>query len=91
MRIDFDPDKSARNARERGLPFTAVERFDWMGARYLEDTRHDYPERRFVVVGYLDQRLHVVCCTPIADGVRIISLRKANQREVRRHEQATDG
>ncbi len=90
MRIDFDPDKSAKNERERGLPFTVAERFDWEGALYAEDTRHDYPERRFVALGRIGQRVHVVCFTPIADGVRIISFRKANAREVRRYEQASD-
>jgi len=91
MRIDFDPDKSARNERERGLPFTAVECFDWEGALYTEDTRHDYPERRFVALGLIGQRIHVVCFTPIDGGVRVISFRKVNAREVRRYEQATDG
>ncbi|MBZ9539793.1 BrnT family toxin [Modicisalibacter tunisiensis] len=91
MRIDFDPDKSARNERERGLPFTAVERLDWEGALYTEDTRHDYPERRFVALGLIGQRVHVVCFTPVDGGIRVISFRKANAREVRRYEQATDG
>ncbi|MCG7599723.1 BrnT family toxin [Halomonas sp. McH1-25] len=90
MRIEFDPDKSARNERERGLPFTVAERFDWEGALYAEDMRYDYPERRFVALGRIGQRVHVVCFTPIDGGVRIISFRKANAREVRRYEQATD-
>ncbi|GAB2788259.1 BrnT family toxin [Halomonas shantousis] len=90
MRIDFDPDKSARNERERGLPFTAAEHFDWEEALYTEDTRHDYPERRFVALGRIGQRVHVECFTPINGGVRVISFRKANEREVRRYEQATD-
>jgi uncharacterized DUF497 family protein len=91
MRIDFDPDKSARNEQERGLSFSVVERFDWEGALYTEDTRHDYPERRFVALGRIGQRVHVVCFTPIDGGVRIISFRKANAREVRRYEQTANG
>ncbi|MCK0715961.1 MULTISPECIES: BrnT family toxin [Chromohalobacter] len=90
MRIDFDPNKSARNERERGLPFKAVEHFDWEGATYEPDTRHHYPEPRFVAVGRIGDRVHVVCFTPIEGGVRIISFRKANLREVRRHEKAID-
>jgi uncharacterized DUF497 family protein len=87
MVIDFDPAKSARNASERGLPFTLVSEFDWQGAVFSEDTRHPYPERRFVALGYVGERLHVVCFTPIEGGVRVISFRKANDREVRRYEQ----
>ena len=87
MRIEFDPGKSERNARERGLAFDRAEDFDWEGALYREDDRRAYPERRFVAIGLLDDRLHVLCFTPIAGGVRIISLRKANAREVKRHEE----
>lgn len=91
MIIDFDPDKSARNERERDLPFTAVERFDWEGALLTEDNRFAYPERRFIALGKIGQRVHMVCFTPIEEGIRVISLRKANPREVRRYENATHG
>jgi hypothetical protein len=85
--VEFDPQKSERNASERGLPFEQAADFDWENAAYAEDSRFEYPERRFVALGYLDDRLHVVCFTPIYGGVRIISFRKANDREVRRYEQ----
>lgn len=91
MIIDFDPSKSDRNDRERDLPFTAVECFDWEGAILAEDNRFEYPERRFIALGRIGQRVHVVCFTPIEDGIRVISLRKANPREVRRYENATHG
>lgn len=90
MDIDFDPDKSLRNDQERGLPFTALEHFDWNGAIFLEDIRFDYPEQRFIGLAKIGERVHVVCFTPISDGIRVISLRKANQREVRRYENATN-
>lgn len=89
MIIDFDPSKSNRNDRERGLPFTAVDSFDWEGAILSEDNRFEYPERRFVALGRIGQRVHVMCFTPIEGGVRVISLRKANSREVRHYENAT--
>lgn len=37
MRIEFDPDKSALNTEERGLPFTSVDLLDWETARIVED------------------------------------------------------
>jgi len=83
MRIDFDPNKSVKNERERDLPFECAAEFDWGGATFTEDERNLYPERRFVAVGYLRKRLHVICFTPIPDGVRVISFRKANAREAR--------
>jgi uncharacterized protein (DUF4415 family) len=60
--------------------------FDWETAIYSEDIRTLYPERRFVAVGYLGFRLHVLCFTPIEGGIRVISFRKANIREVKRYE-----
>lgn len=81
----FDPVKSERNARERGLPFDRVADFRWEGAVLSEDVRYAYPERRFVALGYLGDRLHVLCFTPLAEGIRVISFRKANEREVRRY------
>jgi uncharacterized DUF497 family protein len=68
-----------------------MEHFDWEGAVFLEDTRFEYPERRFIGLGKIGQRLHVVCFTPIQGGIRVISLRKANAREIRRYEKATHG
>ena len=89
MTIEFDPAKSKWNAAERGLPFTMVVDFDWLSAQILEDTRKEYPERRFVATGLIAGRVHVLCFTPTARGIRVISFRKANDREVKRYEQKT--
>lgn len=89
MKIDFDLKKSEKNDRERQLPFERAIDFDWQTAIYSEDIRNDYPERRFVALGYLDLRLHVICFTPIEFGVRIISFRKANLREIKHYEKQT--
>jgi uncharacterized DUF497 family protein len=86
MKIEFDPAKSEKNARERGLPFHLVEEFEWETAVFSEDTRFPYPEARFTALGFIGKRLHSICFTSIAGGMRIISFRKANKREVRRYE-----
>lgn len=59
MNIDFDPHKSRRNDVERGLPFTAVEHFEWESALLWEDDRKAYPEVRYVALGKIGQRVHV--------------------------------
>ena len=87
MKIEFDPAKSEKNRRERGLPFELVEQFDWSAAQAEDDTRFPYPERRVVATSFVGDRLHVVCFTPIEGGARIISFRKANKREIRKYEQ----
>lgn len=82
MDIVFDPEKNCRNIRERNLPFDSVVDFDFATALVWQDQRQHYPEARYVAVGQLDARLHVLCCTPAGSGIRVISFRKANAREV---------
>ena len=89
MRVDFDPVKNERNVRERELPFERAGDFDFATAVVREDIRKTYPEIRFVALGFLDERLHVLCFTPIAGGIRVISFRKANRREEKVYEQAS--
>jgi uncharacterized DUF497 family protein len=86
MKIDFDPTKNARNIRERGLNFERVAEFDFLSATYLVDDRQDYGELRQIAIGYLDGRLHFLCFVSIPDGIRVVSFRKANSREARKHE-----
>lgn len=71
------------NPRDCGLPFTLVEQLDWSAALIEEDVRKDYGERRYRALGFIGDRLHAVVFTPRADKVHVISLRKANQREVK--------
>jgi uncharacterized DUF497 family protein len=85
--ISFDAAKSARNVSERGLSFALVEQLDWSGAVIDEDARKNYGERRFRVLGFIEGRLHAVVFTPREGRVYVISLRKANKREVQYHAQ----
>jgi len=86
MKIDFDPVKSEQNIKLRSLSFDRAGDFDWETAIYITDDRRDYGETRIRAFGFIDDRLHAIVFAPIAEGVRIISLRKANQREVRNYE-----
>lgn len=88
MDISFDPAKDARNIAMRGLSFARAADFEWDGAEIIEDVRFVYPERRFVAVGYLGGRLHVLCFTPTVAGIRVISFRKANAREAMKYGKA---
>ncbi len=89
MRIEYDPAKNARNIRERGLSFERTSEFEWDSARVEEDRRKPYPERRYVATGWMAGRLYVLCFTPITNGIRVISFRKANKREVASYETQT--
>jgi hypothetical protein len=85
VRITFDPGKNAQNIRERGLPFEHAAEFEFETAHIRTDERHAYGETRYVALGRLHGRIHVLCFTETADGIRVISFRKANDREVKRY------
>ena len=86
MRITFDPAKSERNLALRGLSFDVASTFEWATALIVEDVRSDYGERRFQALGRIGRRLHMLVFTPRAGTVHVISLRRANKREVTRYE-----
>lgn len=85
MKLRYHPAKNERNVRERGLSFERVQDFDFETASFWEDVRKDYPETRYVALGYLDDRLHVLVFGETEDGIRVISFRKANEREGKKH------
>lgn len=88
LAFEFDLNKSKKNARERALPFELVEFFEFDTAMLVEDTRKDYQETRVLAYGYIGERLHVLCFKPLSTAhIRIISLRKANRRELARYEE----
>lgn len=89
MSISYDPDKNDKNVAERGISFERAAEFEWSSALIVEDTRKDYGESRFQALGFIGKRLHVLVFTPRAGQVHVISLRKANRREVKQYEAQT--
>lgn len=86
--IEFDKNKDAANRREHGISLEKARDFDFSGALQMEDTRRDYGEVRTIALGYIGARLHVLVYTMRGEVVRPISLRKANQRERKRYDEA---
>ena len=85
MDFGWDPQKSERNARERGLPFDiATALFDGNTIEF-DDRRRDYGEQRIIAYGEVAGR--VLVCVYTWRGAAdmparwIISLRKANLGE----------
>ena len=83
MKITYDPAKSERNIRERGLSFERAREFDFGTATVWDEERKG--EARRVAAGYLGVRLHMLCFLEIEDGIRVISFRKANDREAKKY------
>lgn len=87
MRIEFDPDKDAINQRKHGLSLTEAEHIDFGAAAIEPDRRYAYGEDRFQAHGLMNGRLYVLVFTMRGDVLRAISLRKANLKEVKRHDE----
>jgi uncharacterized DUF497 family protein len=87
MKLTYDPAKNDRNIRERGLSFERAVEFDFVTAHTAVDRRQDYGETRHTATGYLGDRLHVICFTETYEGIRVISFRKANERERKNYEE----
>ena len=85
MKIEYDPDKNQRNIRKRKLSFDLVETFELDTALIWEDDRYDYGEIRYCALGYIGIALFHLTFTCRDDTIRVISLRKANKREVKRY------
>jgi uncharacterized DUF497 family protein len=88
MEITYDTAKNQRNINARGLSFERAADMDLGTAAILVDDRHAYGEVRYIAVNYLDDRLHVLCFTESDNGIRVISLRKANTREAKHYGKA---
>ncbi len=88
MKLEWDEAKRRQTLRERGLDFADVAALEWDSALTREDTRNAYAERRFSTLGFLNGRLCVFIWCERQSGMRIISMRKANAREVKLYENA---
>lgn len=85
MNYEHDPAKLAANVRKHGVWFSAADDFEWETAQLEVDNRKRYGETRFIAAGLIGVRLFVLTFTLRGNAVRIISLRKANRREVQRY------
>jgi uncharacterized DUF497 family protein len=90
MELEWDEVKRQWTLDTRGLDFADVVYFEFDTADTIADQRLDYGEVRQVSTGYLHGRLCVLCWTKRdPDSIRVISLRKANDREQKKYADAT--
>jgi uncharacterized DUF497 family protein len=86
MGTEWDEEKRAANLAKHGVDFANVADFDWSEALVRADTRKDYGEVRLVALAPIGDRLHHLTFTVERRVVRVISLRKANNKEIDRYE-----
>ncbi len=85
MGYEWDDNKLILNLENHKVHFSLVEQFDWETALIESDNRKDYREQRYSALGVIGTRLYCLIYTLRNDVKRIISLRKANLREVKRY------
>ena len=88
MEIEFDQNKDKSNiSKHQGVSLKLAENIEWQTLLAKEDTRHQYGEKRMIGYAYIGLRLFCVVYTDRENIRRIISLRKANKREVKYYAQ----
>jgi uncharacterized protein len=83
MQITFDPQKDRLNHQKHGLSLSLARELEWETLLSIQDLRYDYGEQRMIGYAIFGNRLYCVVYVDRDDTRRVISLRKANQREVK--------
>jgi len=81
MEIQFDEAKRQRTLEKRGVDFADAANVFEQPNFTQEDDRYDYPETRYQTYGLIEGRMVMFAWTPTVDGIRVISMRKCNERE----------
>ena len=85
MNITYSPDKDAANIKKHGVSLALATQLEWDTLWAMQDSRRDYGETRCIGYALLADRLYCVVFTDRGEHEtgerRIISLRKANNRE----------
>lgn len=83
--FEFDPDKSAANKAKHGIDFDEAQAI-WKDERRASFKTHWPGEERWLMVGKIGRRHWAAVFTPRDEIVRIISVRRARQKEVETYE-----
>jgi uncharacterized DUF497 family protein len=85
MRLEFDPTKDASNQLKHGVSLAMAAELDWDAAWVWVDERIDYNEMRMIALAPKTDILYCVAYVDRGDVRGIISLRRANRREVKHY------
>lgn len=85
MQIEFDPTKDAGNQAKHGVSLALAGALDWEAALVWVDDRFEYAELRMIALAPTTNILYYVAFVDRGAVRRIISLRRANRREVKHY------
>ena len=81
MEIEFDPEKDAINIAKHGISLARAADFELIA--YVVDPRFEEP--RFRLYGLIDGESYCVAGTDRGGVVRVINLRRARTKEMKRY------
>ena len=84
MAIEFVPEKDAANIAKHGVSLSTASEMVLDDAVICADTRFDYGEERFNAYGLIGETLHAMTFTLRGNDIRVISLRRARAKELKR-------
>ena len=87
MKIEFDPAKDGANLAKHGVSLSVASELDWEAALVWFDNRFEYNETRMIALAPKTEILYCVAFVDRGEARRIISLRRANRREVKHYVQ----
>ena len=87
MEFEWDEVKGRANYAKHGLDFRDAAKVFQGITLTAEDIRQDYGETRFISLGLLDDLIVVPVYTERGEKTRLISMRKANQKERKAYEE----
>ena len=82
MELSYDSAKNNSNIEKHGLSLAEAKLLEWDTALEWIDARKNYGEERRVALALIKERLYCVVYVELKIGIRMISLRKANNREM---------
>lgn len=85
MKIDFDPAKDQGNLAKHGVSLALADELDWETALVWVDGRIEYGELRLIALATKASIPYYVAFVDRDSLRRIISLRRANRREVKHY------
>jgi uncharacterized DUF497 family protein len=83
--LEWNEEKRQLTLEKRSLDFADAARVFDGDVLDIEDSRKDYGECRIVTFGHLNGRMITITWTQRGDKRRIISMRKANEREIEKY------
>jgi hypothetical protein len=87
--FSYDSRKDKSNVLKHGISLLQAPKLNWDEQISWLDKRKDYGELRIIGLVPMDNRLYCIVYVDLPSSRRIISLRKANNRETDRYEKET--